>query len=409
VTALRALAIGLAVAATAAAAWTTHSTPSQAASVASSIQDVACPSGARCLAVGFQSSLTSVQAPLAETWDRRTWTVEATQSPAGAESSLLEGVACTSSTSCVAVGHQDVAPQYFGAAVPVGKPLAEVWDGLTWSIRPVPVPTGAVESELYDVSCTSSMCMAVGHYENRSGAGGPLAEMWDGTAWSLLPTPGSEFAEDSVLRGVACPSATSCVAVGYYEHEVNAIFSATATLVESWDGRTWRVRPSPTPAGSRDAELNAVACPSAGQCMAVGFQRLPSGVYAPLVESWNGEAWRIVPTGSPNQSPDAELEAVSCPEPDRCLAVGYQQLRSGAVVLAESWDGARWAIQPISGPPGAADSTLNGIECAAATSCLAAGSYRQRSLVEVGLAEAWDGTAWTILKTPDLSGHSPAP
>ena len=41
--------------------------------------------------------------------------------------------------------------------------LAEVWDGSTWTVQSTPNPTGATSGSLYGVSCTSATaCTAVG-------------------------------------------------------------------------------------------------------------------------------------------------------------------------------------------------------------------------------------------------------
>jgi hypothetical protein len=216
---------------------------------------------------------------------------------------------------------------------------------------------------------------------------------------SLTPNPGA--AEDSFLDAVTCPSPTACVAVGHYEYEVRELYPKQATLVERWDGEHWRILRSPNPKGSQGAELTAVDCASPLNCMAVGFQRSSTGAYSTLAERWDGRTWTILPTPSSGGSPDAELGAVSCSVPDRCIAVGFVQQRSGAVMLAESWNGLNWAIQRTPALPGTADSALNAIDCPSPSSCVAVGTYRKPSLLQVAFAVAWDGTAWT---TEPLSG-----
>lgn len=74
--------------------------------------------------------------------------------------------------------------------------MAERWDGLRWSIQPMPSPSppGAngfhPGSSLQSVACTSSMtCVAVGGYKLSSGYGAPLVEVWDGHRWSIQRAP----------------------------------------------------------------------------------------------------------------------------------------------------------------------------------------------------------------------------
>jgi hypothetical protein len=52
------------------------------------------------------------------------------------------------------------------------QPLAEQWNGSAWTIQSTPNPTGSNQNELYAVSCASSTtCTAVG-----AGIFGTLAE-----------------------------------------------------------------------------------------------------------------------------------------------------------------------------------------------------------------------------------------
>ena len=78
------------------------------------------------------------------------------------------------------------------------------------------------------------------------------------------------FPFNSDLYGVSCTSATSCVAVGsaaqYGSHS-----EILRTLVESWNGTTWAVTPSPNKPGPQDlSSLAAVSC-TADHCAAVGL------------------------------------------------------------------------------------------------------------------------------------------
>ena len=85
----------------------------------------------------------------------------------------------------------------------------------SWTIAPVPSPNVSVPltAQLSAVSCASpSMCVAVGSYlDSNSNPAGTLAELWNGSSWSLLTTPKLVAA---ALDGVSCPSVSVCVAVG---------------------------------------------------------------------------------------------------------------------------------------------------------------------------------------------------
>jgi len=87
--------------------------------------------------------------------------------------------------------------------------------GPGWSMVVTPSPAGAEVSELTGVACSGAgACTAVGDFQ---GSGGvfTLAERWNGTAFSIQPTPSPASPPAfSVLRGFSCPAADECVAVG---------------------------------------------------------------------------------------------------------------------------------------------------------------------------------------------------
>jgi len=218
----------------------------------------------------------------------------------------------------------------------VEVPLAERWNGTAWSIQETKVPTGAKSSSLSGVSCNSAtVCTAVGHYVNSSGVEVPLAERWNGTAWSIQETKAPIGAKSSSLSGVSCTSSEACSAVGHY---VNSS-SVEVPLAERWNGGAWSIQETKVPTGAMSSSLSGVSCNSATVCTAVGHYVNSSGVEVPLAERWNGTAWSIqetkVPTGT-----KSNLSGVSCTASEACSAVGhYVNSSSVEVPLAERWNG----------------------------------------------------------------------
>src|SRR5204862_547524 len=80
--------------------------------------------------------------------------------------------------------------------------------------------------------------------------GGSLIEHWDGSNWSVVPSP-SPSAGYSNLYGVAAVSANDVWAVG------SSGYDPFQTLTEHWNGRSWSVVPSPNP--GIYSQLNGVA------------------------------------------------------------------------------------------------------------------------------------------------------
>jgi hypothetical protein len=134
------------------------------------------------------------------------WSIQRTPNPAGAKHSVLSGVSCVSRKACTAVG-------YFTNRAGAGVTLAERWNGTGWAIQRTPNPAGATSSLLFAVSCASTTaCTAVGSVTNRFAITVPLAERWDGTSWSIQPTPNLTRANGrgvSYLGGVSCAGSST--------------------------------------------------------------------------------------------------------------------------------------------------------------------------------------------------------
>jgi hypothetical protein len=328
---------------------------------------------------------------VAEAWNGTSWSIQKTPNPKGATYSQLSGVSCTAARACTAVGYSSG----------VGGALAEAWNGTSWSIQPTPNPSGAPFSVLSGVSCTAAKaCAAVGFYENGSGVEVTLAEVWNGTSWSIQTTPNPSGATDSQLYGVSCTAASACTAVGFY---VN-IAGTFLTLAEAWNGTSWSIQTTPTPSGATSSGLSGVSCTAASACTAVGDSSDSSNVEVTLAEAWNGTAWSIQTTPTPSGATSSQFSGVSCTAASACNAVGSYDDSSGVgVTLVEVWNGTSWSIQTTPNTSGATSSGLSGVSCNAASACTAVGAYALTSGEPFTLAEAWNGTSWSIQTTPNPS------
>jgi hypothetical protein len=363
------------------------------------LEGVSCPSASTCTAAGSHDTSDGALETLAESWNGTAWVTRTSPNRSGAKNSELNGVSCPSASACTAVGSSGLPGGYVT--------LAERWNGTAWSVQPTPNPSGATTSVLQGVSCSSaSACTAVGSYyaDDRYVT---LAERWNGTAWSVQATPNPSSATDSYLEGVSCSSASACTAVGSYYAD-----GEDAPLAERWNGTAWSVQATPSPSGATDSYLEGVSCSSASACTAVGYDTTSTtgtGGDVTLAERWNGTAWSVQTTPSPSADPGSYLSAVSCPSASSCTAVGHTSNYATEtwVTLAERWNGTAWSVQATPNPSSADGnySTLAGVSCTSAGSCTAVGSYNAIATgVTVALAERWNGTAWSIQPTPNASG-----
>jgi hypothetical protein len=284
-----------------------------------------------------------------------------------------------------------------------GTPSASPGAGVTVTVT--------AEHPLLAVSCVSSKyCVAVGYDEAAYvGDGGPLAETWNGRAWSAAGLKLPAGALGGVLFGVSCKSLKSCIAIGSYllPNDNFPESDDTGTLAESWNGKTWTAARPPTPAGATSAALSGVFCATAAVCVATGVYTRADGTSAGLAESWNGKKWTEVPVTLPTGSAGADLNGVSCASAKSCVAVGsYGNAVSGKVAaLAESWNGKTWRVSKPPAPAGNLAATLEGVSCVSLTDCAAVGSYTLPSGYPIGLAESWNGKKWTEGPLPTSGGY----
>jgi len=281
----------------------------------------------------------------------------------------LGAVSCVSVTVCAAVGT-------IGNYSPTFKTYAESRSGSKWSVAPSSGPTG---SELNGVSCVAAdWCQAVGDSNN---LGTLLTEHWDGHTWSQVASPALS---SSYLHGVSCTSRAWCVAVGN-----RAAPHQVATVVERWNGTKWSTVSSPN-RGTNNSFLQGVSCVSPSWCAAVGESWSDGVGSQSLVEMWNGKTWRIVPSPSlPNEL--NPLASVDCVSSTWCNAVGNTETGG----LIERWDGTRWTIvkHPSAHQEGVG---LSGISCASRTACVAVGSVAESWNGHVWSTVAFPGAAYGV-------------
>jgi hypothetical protein len=187
----------------------------------------------------------------------------------------------------------------------------------------------------FDACADASDCTAVGFYLHVGKHA--LAEHWDGTAWALETVPDLPGGRSAYLLSVACPSATSCVAVG-----TKGSPNHSNTLVEVWDGTVWRVQDSPNPQGRfADPWLEDVSCASTTSCLAVGFfGGNGKYIFQALAERWDGSAWSLMKPHPPGRPHLSFLDGVACVSGLTCVAVGfYGSLNGPRLTLAERYLG----------------------------------------------------------------------
>jgi hypothetical protein len=362
------------------------------------LSGVACVSADHCTAVG--SYVNQNSPPLAMVWDGGSWAVQPTPEPAGRYSFTLNGVACSSAASCTAVGSA-----YSSTGSPGPYPLALRWNGSAWMVQPTPAPAGSVDAGLNGVSCPGlDHCVAVGDYRVSSGTVLPLAEAWHASSgWVIQSAPEPAGQIGGGLDGVMCAGNTSCTAVGFQYGSSDQL-----TLAEIWNGTSWNVEATPTPSNAAPTGtfLNTDSCTAPASCVAVGafgyVRRNGSENTSRLAEAQSGTAWAALLTAAPAHATSSALYGISCVDADSCLAVGgYAQVVNGIdsdSTLAEAWNGTLWSIE--STPNRTNNASLVDVSCSSSDACIAVGSTGDSTSTYRTLAELWNGTSWVIQPTP---------
>jgi hypothetical protein len=178
-------------------------------------------------AVGWDGNGSSKECGLIEHWNGTSWSVVPNASPNGFRS-YLDSVVAISPTDAWAVGQT-----HLGSNV---QPLVEHWDGTSWTQVTVPIPTPG--GTLAGVAAYSaSDVWAVGTIVGNRGVCPTsgcqtVTEHWNGTAWSLVPSPNPPSQYLNALFSVVPISPTDAWAVGTTDY--------ASTLILQWNGTTWQ-------------------------------------------------------------------------------------------------------------------------------------------------------------------------
>ncbi|MEA2685714.1 MAG: hypothetical protein QOE93_909, partial [Actinomycetota bacterium] len=276
---------------------------------------------------------------------------------------LLIGVACATSTSCVATGSFQAtgASPTIGVAVPVNP------DG-TPAGSPVEFPGTIL---LWRVACaTASTCVAVGMTPDvdpdpvGSDIKGVVVTITDGD----VATADVQYVPDaSGLFGVDCGDATSCVAAG-----IVGVYGSSSTqgviVPLTISAGTVTAHPAVLATGGPGGgtQFFGVGCSSGTDCTSVGIavdNPAPSPSAVGLVASTDGATVGVPGTYF--------LFEADCAAPGSCLAVGSNALSTTSV--------AGVAVPVTGGTPGPVHSIwgttfLEGVDCPTTTTCIAVGA-----------------------------------
>ena len=243
---------------------------------------------------------------------------------------------------------------------------------------------GVSGSSPSDVWAVGSLCCS-----GRNFGRGTLTEHWNGSAWTIVPSPDVRLFDDR-LNGVAALSPVNAWAVGDIKQSG---YRSGNPLIVHWDGSSWRTAPPPS---GLTGGLRAVSADSAGDLWAVGDDGHGQGVALRLV----GGTWVRVPV--PHVSSD-RLRGVKVFGPNDAWAVGD----SGGSTLVLHWNGAAWSVVPSPNPDGYSN-ILNAVDGVSGSDLWAVGQKGQNKSntgVPPGtrtLALHWNGRTFSEIAPPNI-------
>lgn len=282
------------------------------------------------------------------------------------------------------------APAHAGAAAAtagVRAPAQAGAAGSSWRTVPGPPVPAAINANLTAVAMTgpsqgwaSGFTMAT----TRNAPFKALLGSWNGRTWRTVTLSLGA----SRLDGLATLSSRSAWAVG------TAYPSATTAvpLIMHWNGSRWLRVPAANVPGYSYAALLGVAARSATDAWAVGEAESTRGVLRPLIERWNGHAWRLL--ANPPVPPMTAMTSVTVQPDGQAWLVGtpFKNSRSGVVL---HWNGHAWA--GVHTPATSTAVMLDGVT-SSGTSIWAVGAAAGASGTLHPYALRWNGHTWTAMR-----------
>lgn len=269
--------------------------------------------------------------------------------------------------------------------------LTQHWDGSAWSAVPAQMPLDPYSFLQSVVALSARNVWAVGNSVDSDGIiVSSLVEHWDGTNWQIVPSPNVDLRDNS-LYAISAVSPNDIWAVGYIDTTGGPHHLGPLAL--HWDGTAWTIVPTPTTAGGSLLAVKAIA---SDNVWAVGELQVTSGhivTSTTYILHWDGTLWSVVP--SPNQPVAVNaLYGVSGAASNDVWAVGVTGASftdNGALAL--HWDGATWTIVPTAATSGA--DPLRAVIAVTPHNVWAVGTVDG-----MPLTERWNGTSWSVIPTP---------
>jgi hypothetical protein len=270
--------------------WTAFPAPLINGELTADLQGVVDISSTEAWAIG-NVTLGANPGQIIEKWNGTKWSLFPNPTLLPNSQGDLFAMTSTSATDIWAVGN--LVQQVIGGAVSYN--LFEHWDGKSWT------PTFINDTEGFEGLTGVSADATNDAWAVGDAGSSTLAIHWNGTNWAAVATPENLGEGPNQLNAVVALAPDNAWAVGYSTPGL-AGQSATLTLILHWDGTTWSIVPSPN-VGPNTNRLLGITANSADDIYAFGsnFTADGSGNQMTLLLHWDGTSWTIVPSPNPTK------------------------------------------------------------------------------------------------------------
>jgi hypothetical protein len=355
---------------------------------------ISCPSAGSCTAEGNYTDNSSAVHTFVINQVNGTWGFP-TEVPDIAkltfeDASEMLTLSCTSNTSCTGAG------SYLDHLTNVAQPIIYSETNGVWS-APVEAPGSATFNAsgvalVGGLDCASAAtCVAGGDVINVLSSGTTLVPFLideDNGVWgSVEAVPGVAVLSrenEAGLTALSCGAPGDCAAGGDYLDTSGQSQAFIVNEVGGVWGSATQLFATQTLGSGLSNTMNSIACPSAGNCTAIGGYADAQGLSQPFVEDESNHNWsralEIPGVQSLNDSAGASLTALSCSAVDDCSAGGtYTDAGSNAQAFLVNDASGTWS-KPIEVPGTSSlnkggNASISYVSCSADGSCGVQGAY----------------------------------
>jgi hypothetical protein len=279
-------------------AWTAFDAPGITGDNTSNLNGVAAISPTEAWAVGLVNIGLAKPGQVIERWNGTQWSVYPGPAFKSGDQPALYSMTTVAANDIWAVG------SLLTGGNTLLEALFEHWDGTAWTAK-----VGRFFGFFRGVSAEAANDIwAVGYSGNST-----FSEHYDGTSWSPVPTLNVGTGPNS-LNAVLALAPNDVWAVGYstatQQPPPGQYQVPTMTLIEHYDGTRWSVVPSPNVGPASQYQSNrllGLTAVSPTDIWAFGsyFAASGSGFQRTLLLHWDGTSWTLQP--SPNPKPSGFL------------------------------------------------------------------------------------------------------